>query len=106
VLLFKIRSPKISPRIKNNFFTEVLVEAHRHPYSKEAGYQILAGQDVTNKQYRTTRYMLLYNPALTGEKRAVILTAAGKEPTKWELYAEGKSVDLIQMFDSIDLKVQ
>jgi hypothetical protein len=79
---------------------------YKRSYSREEGYDILAGQDITDKQYRTTRYMLLYNPTLKGEKRSVILTAPGKNPRGWILYAEGKTVDMLQMFERLDGKPQ
>jgi hypothetical protein len=75
----------------------------QHLYTREQGYEILAGQDCTDKRYKTTRYMLLYNRTLE-KNRAAILTAGGygKERTNWKLMAEGKAYDMSQLFDKLD----
>jgi len=75
---------------------------YQHPYTKEAGWEILAGQDITDKRYKTTRYMLVYNPTITVGNKAAILTAAGTARTRWVPYAEGKTFDMVQLFDKLD----
>lgn len=73
----------------------------RAPYTSEAGYEVIAGQDVTDRRYNTTRYMLLYNRSLKVNK-SVILTASGKRRADWKLFAEGKLANMTELFDKIE----
>jgi hypothetical protein len=71
------------------------------PYSTANGWKILAGQDVPDRRGVTTRYMLLHNPNAVGNK-AAILTASADKRTVWNIYAEGKMLDMSSLFDKLD----
>jgi hypothetical protein len=73
----------------------------RSIYPASAGWQVLAGQDVTNRRGQVTRYMLLYNPILTTGDRSAIVTAQQSNRTDWQPYAQGRSFEMAALFDNI-----
>jgi len=73
----------------------------RSVYPASAGWQVLAGQDVTNRKGQVTRYMLLYNPIITTGDRAAIVTAQPNNRTDWQPYVQGKSFDVTALFENI-----
>lgn len=82
--------------------TDPASDFYQHAYRAELGWEILAGQDITDKKYNTTRFMLVHNPKAKSGPRAAILTASGKERAKWVPYAEGKTFDMMQLFDRLE----
>lgn len=70
----------------------------RHPYlNKEDGWEIAAGQDV-----KRSRYMLVVNRRTETEgSRAAVLTALRPKASLWTTFAEGKTKDMLTVFEKI-----
>jgi len=73
-----------------------------HPYTdKEAGWEILAGQDILENRFKINRFMLVRNTK-SDTNQAAILISPHPERTGWRTHQEGKTYEMVKLFDQLD----